>query len=52
MEKLQKVQNAAARLVVRKRKSQPIRETMKELHWSRIEDYVQDIAVSVHVCDW
>ena len=35
--KLQKVQNAAARLVVQKRKRESISATLRELHWLRIE---------------
>ena len=38
--KLQKVQNAAARLITRKRKRDSVRETLKELHWLRIESRV------------
>ena len=38
--KLQKVQNAAARLVVRKRKRESIAGTIKELHWLRVESRV------------
>jgi hypothetical protein len=38
--KLQKVQNAAARLVVRKRKRDSISATLKELHWLRIESRI------------
>ncbi len=40
LEKLQKVQNAAARLVVKKRKSQSISEDIKELHWLRVESRI------------
>ena len=35
--KLQKVQNAAARLVARKRKREGISAVMKELHWLQVE---------------
>ena len=38
--KLQKVQNSAARLVVRARKQQPISNVIKKLHWLRIESRV------------
>ena len=38
--KLQKVQNAAARLVVQKRKRDSISATLKELHWLRIESRI------------
>ena len=38
--KLQKVQNAAARLVVRKRKRDSISQTIKDLHWLRVESRV------------
>ena len=38
--KLQKVQNSAARLVVRARKRQPISNVIKKLHWLRIESRV------------
>ena len=38
--KLQKVQNAAARLVARKRKRESISSTIKDLHWLRIESRI------------
>ena len=38
--KLQKVQNAAARLVVRKRKRESISNTIRDLHWLRIESRI------------
>ena len=38
--KLQKVQNAAARLVVCKRKRESISETIRDLHWLRIESRI------------
>ena len=38
--KLQKVQNAAARLVARKRKRDSISNTLKELHWLPVESRV------------
>ena len=38
--KLQKVQNAAARLVVRKRKRESISDTIRDLHWLRIESRI------------
>ena len=38
--KLQKVQNAAARLVVRKSKRQSVTGVMKELHWLRVESRI------------
>ena len=38
--KLQKVQNAAARLVARKRKRHSISSTIKDLHWLRIESRI------------
>ena len=37
LDKLQKVQNAAARLVVRKPKHDSISSSMKQLHWLRVE---------------
>ena len=40
MYKLQKVQNAAARLVARKRKRDGISSVMKELHWLKVESRV------------
>ena len=36
LDKLQKVQNAAARLVMRKRKHDSISNSIKELHWLRV----------------
>ena len=38
--KLQKVQNAAARLVVRGKKRTPITETLKDLHWLKVESRI------------
>ena len=40
MYKLQKVQNAAARLVVRGKKRTPITETLKDLHWLKVESRI------------
>ena len=40
LDKLQKVQNAAARLVVRKRRHQPISKDIEELHWLRVESRI------------
>ena len=40
MNKLQKVQNAAARLVVRKRMREPITDSIRKLHWLRIESRI------------
>ena len=37
IDKLQKVQNAAARLIVRKKKRESISETIKDLHWLRVD---------------
>ena len=38
--KLQKVQNAAARVVVRKRKRESVTNTLKKLHWLRVESRI------------
>ena len=38
--KLQKVQNAAARLVTRKRKRDSIASTLRDLHWLRVESRI------------
>ena len=38
--KLQKVQNAAARLVVRSKRRTPISSTLKKLHWLRVESRI------------
>ena len=38
--KLQKVQNAAARLIVRKNKRHSVTNIMKELHWLKIESRI------------
>ena len=38
--KLQKVQNAAARLIVQKRRRESITSTIRELHWLRIESRI------------
>ena len=40
IEKLQKVQNTAARLIVRKRKRESISATIKELHWLRVDSRI------------
>ena len=40
LRKLQKVQNAAARLVVRKGKRKSIAGALKELHWLRVESRI------------
>lgn len=40
MFKLQKVQNAAARLITRKRKRESVRETLNELHWLKVESRI------------
>ena len=40
IERLQKVQNAAARLVVGGRKRDPISKVSKELHWLKIESRI------------
>ena len=40
LNKLQKVQNTAARLVVRKRKRQSISDDIKKLHWLRVESRI------------
>ena len=37
LSKLQKVQNAAARLVARKRKRDGISSTLRDLHWLKVE---------------
>ena len=39
--KLQKVQNAAARTVERIGKRNSVSETITNLHWLRVENYVQ-----------
>ena len=38
--KLQKVQNAAARLIVKRRKNQSVRDTLNQLHWLRVEERI------------
>lgn len=38
--KLQKVQNSAARLIVRRRKFDPINDVLKKLHWLKIEERI------------
>ena len=38
--KLQKVQNAAARLIARKRKRDPISKTLAKLHWLNVESRI------------
>ena len=40
IEKFQKVQNAAARVVLKLRKRDPIRQEMAQLHWLRVSDRV------------
>ena len=40
IDKLQKVQNTAARLIVRKRKKESISATIKELHWLRVDSRI------------
>ena len=40
MKKLQKVQNAAARVVVKKRRKESISESIRQLHWLRVESRV------------
>ena len=40
LNKLQKVQNAAARLIARKRKHQSISSTIEDLHWLRVESRI------------
>ena len=40
LNKFQKVQNAAARIVLRKRKTQSVTQDMKGLHWLRIESRI------------
>ena len=40
IDKLQKVQNAAARLIVKKRKRESISQSIKELHWLRVESRI------------
>ena len=40
LNKLQKVQNAAARLVVRKRKHDSVSSSIKDLHWLRVESRI------------
>ena len=40
MEKLQKVQNAAARVVLKLRKRDPIRQEMAKLHWLRVSERI------------
>ena len=40
LHKLQKVQNAAARLVIKGNKRTPITETLKNLHWLRVESRI------------
>ena len=49
--KLQKVQNAAARLIVQKRRTESVRETLEELHWLRVESrIIFKILLLVHKC--
>jgi hypothetical protein len=38
--KLQKLQNAAARLVMKKRKRESVRTVLRELHWLRVESRI------------
>ena len=40
LNKLQKVQNSAVRLVVQKRKHDSVSESIKELHWLRVESRI------------
>ena len=40
LNKLQKVQNAAARLVTRKRKRDSVSHTLRELHWLNVESRI------------
>ena len=40
LNKLQKVQNSAARIVVRKRRRESISATLNELHWLRVESRI------------
>ena len=40
IEKFQKVQNAAARVVLKLRKRDPIRQEMAKLHWLRVSDRI------------
>ena len=40
LEKYQKVQNAAARLVVQRRKSESVRDVLVDLHWLRVEERI------------
>ena len=49
--KLQKVQNAAARLIVRKRKRESISSTLRELHWLEVESRIMfKILLLVYKC--
>ena len=49
--KLQKVQNAAARLIVRKRKRESISSTLKDLHWLEVESRIMfKILLLVYKC--
>ena len=51
--KLQKVQNAAARLVSRKRRCESVTSTLKELHWLPVESrIVFKVVLIVHKCVW
>ena len=51
MYKLQKVQNAAARLIVKKGKSHPITRILHDLHWLRVDSrIVFKILLLVHKC--
>ena len=38
--KLQKVQNAAVRLITKKRKRESVSEALRELHWLRVEERI------------
>ena len=40
LDKYQKVQNAAARLVSKRRKSEPVRDVLINLHWLRVEERI------------
>ena len=40
IQKMQKVQNAAARLISRRNKRQSVRDVLKDLHWLRVEERI------------
>ena len=53
MYKLQKVQNAAARLVTRTRKRDSVSGVIKELHWLKVESrIIFKLLLIVHKCVW